>query len=170
MKLALASLLLVLTAGYSDGQAPGSRSHAAVAGAAPSVPLVGRVTDAAHLLTRQEEARLSAKLEKLEKATQHQMVVVTVKSLDGDDVAAFTTRLANSWGIGRKGYDDGVVLLVASKERKARIAVGYGLEKQLPDILCRHIMAQKIVPRFREGDMAGGIEAGVNALIARLTA
>ena len=92
-----------------------------------AVPLAGRVTDTAHILSPQEQATLSGRLAKLEQKTQHQLVVVTVPSLDGRDVANYTRDLANSWGIGRKGYDDGVFLLVAPKERKVQIAVGYGL-------------------------------------------
>jgi len=96
------------------------------------------------------------------------MVIVTASSLDGRDVQSFTTDLANAWGIGRKGFDDGVVLLVAPRERKMRIAVGYGLEKRLSDQDCRTIMDRDMLPKFNKGDLAGGIEAGTNALIARL--
>jgi uncharacterized protein len=70
--------------------------------------------------------------------------------------------------LGRKGYNDGVVLLVAPNEHKVRIAVGYGLEKQLTDEICQQIIAEKMLPRFREGQLAGGIQAGADALIARL--
>ena len=97
------------------------------------------------------------------------MVVATVPTLGGADVATFTKDLANKWGIGRKDYDDGVVLLVAPNERKVRIAVGYGLEKSLTPDLCKQIIDQQMLPRFREGDLAGGIEAGAKALIARLS-
>lgn len=97
------------------------------------------------------------------------MVVATVRTLGGQDIATFTRNLANAWGIGRKDYNDGVVLLVAPNERKARIAVGLGLEKALPDALCRQIMDEQMLPRFREGDLSAGIEAGVDALIARLS-
>ena len=163
--------LLVLAMACSNGQASGSQSSREVAASAraPSVTLGGRVTDAALILTPAQEARLSAKLEQLERTTNRQMVVATVPTLRGEDVATFTRDLANNWGIGRKGYNDGVVLLVAPNERKARIAVGKGLEKTLPDALCQQIMDEQIIPRFREGDLAGGIEAGVNSLVARLS-
>ncbi|GGB96104.1 hypothetical protein GCM10011494_13220 [Novosphingobium endophyticum] len=133
-----------------------------------AVPLAGRVTDAAHILSPQEQATLSARLEKLEQKTQHQLVVVTVPSLGGRDVAEYTRDLANSWGIGRKGYNDGVVLLIAPKERKVRIAVGYGLEKRLSDGACQQIINREMLPSFRKGDLPGGIAAGTDALIARL--
>lgn len=166
-KLIFGSLMLAVSVACSDGQAS-PQSHRDTMAAAPAIALAGRVTDAAQLLTVDQEAALSAKLEKLEQATKHQMVVATVPSLEGQDVAEFTVRLTNSWGIGRKGYNDGVVLLVAPKERKARIAVGHGLEKKLPDGLCQEIMDRRILPRFREGDLAGGIDAGVDALVAKL--
>jgi len=163
--------LLALTMACSAGQTSGSQSRgeAAASTSAPSVALTGRVTDTAEILAPAQKARLSAKLEKLERETGHQMVVATVRTLGGQDIATFTRNLANAWGIGRKDYNDGVVLLVAPNERKARIAVGLGLEKALPDALCRQIMDEQMLPRFREGDLSAGIEAGVDALIARLS-
>ena len=136
--------------------------------AAPAVALTGRVTDAGDILTPEQEATLSTKLEQLEKATRHQVVVATVPTLGGADVATFTRNLANSWGIGREGYDDGVVILVAPNERRVRIAVGYGLEKTLTHDVCQEIIDIQMLPRFLEGDLPGGIEAGANAVIAKL--
>ena len=133
-----------------------------------AIALNVRVTDAANILTPDQEADLSAKSENLERKTGHQLVVVTVTSLGGQDVATFTRNLANQWGIGRKDYNDGVVLLVAPNERKARIEVGMGLEKVLPNERCQQVMDTAIIPHFRQGDMAGGIEAGVDSLIDRL--
>jgi len=135
---------------------------------APVVPLTGRVTDAAHILSPEQVSRLTVKLEQLERTTKHQLVVTTVPSLGGLDVADFTRDLANKWGIGRKGYNDGVVLLVAPNEMKVRIAVGYGLEKTLTHEVCQQIIDRSMLPRLREGDLPGGIEAGTDALIARL--
>lgn len=96
------------------------------------------------------------------------MVVVTVPTLEGQEIAAFTRDLGNAWGIGRIGKDDGVVLLVAPTERKVRIAVGFGLEEQLTDAVCQHIVDAEMLPRFREGDLPAGIAAGADALIERL--
>ncbi len=104
----------------------------------------------------------------LEAATGHQMVVVTVSTLGGQDIASFTTELGNAWGIGSAERDDGIVLLVAPNERKVRIAVGYGLEKRLPDSLCQKIIDEDIIPHFRQRNLPGGIEAGVTALVAFL--
>ena len=85
------------------------------------------------------------------------------------DIANFTRDLANSWGIGRKGYNDGVVLLVAPNEHAVRIAVGYGLERQLTDPVCEQIIKQAMLPHFRRRDLSGGIQAGTDRLIARLS-
>lgn len=134
----------------------------------PPIALAGRVTDQASVLSALRKAALETRLAAFEQASGHQLVVVTVQSLDGADVARFTAALANAWGIGRKGWNDGVVLLVAPKERKVRIAVGDGLGKVLDDAACARIIAQRILPLMREGDLAGGIEAGVTAIIATL--
>lgn len=169
---AFALMALTLASCGQSNSAPSNRDAAAppAAAAAPaSLALTGRVTDAADLLTPAQEASLSAKLERLERTTHHQMVVVTVPSLGGSDIATFTTNLANRWGIGRKGHDDGVVLLVAPNEKKVRIAVGYALEKTLTDAACKQIIQEQMLPNFRKGDLPRGIEAGADALIARLS-
>lgn len=132
--------------------------------------LGGRVTDAADLLTDAQESALVAKLSQLEADKGHQMVVVTVPSLGGRDIAAFTMELGNRWGIGRADHDDGVILLVAPNEKQARIEVGLGLEGRITDAVAQGIMQEKLIPHFRRGDYTAGIEAGTDALIARLTA
>jgi len=134
----------------------------------PKLALEGRVNDAAKLLSEAQVSSLSRQLESLERDTQHQMVVVTVPTLGGEEIATFTRELGNSWGIGRAQQDDGVILLIAPNERKVRIAVGYGLEGKLPDEVCQQILDREIIPLFKEGDLPGGIEAGVEALITRL--
>ncbi len=168
---AFALMALALASCGQSNSVPSNRDPASPpAAAAPaSLALTGRVTDAADVLTPAQEATLSAKLERLERTTRHQMVVVTVPSLGGADIATFTRDLANRWRIGRKGHDDGVVLLVAPSEKRVRIAVGYGLEKTLTDAACKQIIDEQMLPSFREGDLPRGIAAGVDALIARLT-
>jgi uncharacterized protein len=173
MKL-LVSLLIAVVAACSDGQAtnqskPDRSVQQFVTKAQPRIALGGRVTDDADIINEAQEAALTKRLEALEQATGHQMVIVSVTTLDGQEVAAFTRDLANAWGIGRAEQDDGVVLLVAPNERKVRIAVGYGLESALPHALCKKIIDEQIMPRFREGDLPGGIEAGTKALIDQLT-
>jgi uncharacterized protein len=132
------------------------------------IPLAGRVSDAADIIDADTEAALTGQLAALEQATGHQMVVVTVTSLDGQDVADFTRDLGNAWGIGRRNHDDGVVVLIAPNERQVRIAVARGLEKALPDALCKAIIDEQILPHFRADQMQRGIEAGVSALIQRM--
>ena len=133
-----------------------------------SVELLGPVSDHAGLLTPAAEQAIGRKLVDLEKATGHQMVVVTVGSLEGRDIADYTTDLGNAWGIGRKDLDDGVILLVAPNERKVRIAVGYGLEESLSEEFCSAVIQEVILPHFRQGDYFAGIAAGSDALIERL--
>ena len=162
LALALAAACWDRTATDQSRSDPGSNARAA---AAPAVALRGWVTDAAEVIGPQEEASLSARLAEFERRSGRQMVVVTVPSLHGQDIAPFTTALGNSWGIGRAEQDDGIILLVAPNERRGRIAVGLGLEQTLPDALCRQILEREIMPRFRDGRIASGIDAGVAALI-----
>ena len=124
------------------------------------------MTDAADIFDEAQEEELSAKLERLKSATQHQMVIATVTSLEGQDIQAFTTDLANAWGIGRKDFDDGVVVLIAPNERKARMAVGYGLEDTLTDEFCAEVMENSMLPSFRQGEYYTGVDSGVDELIA----
>jgi uncharacterized protein len=132
----------------------------------PAIQLAGRVTDAAEILNPAQESALTAKLEEFERKTKHQMVIVTVPSLGGQDIAIYTRDLANRWGIGREDQDDGVVLLVAPNERKVRIAVGYGLEQTLTQPVCAQIIKEEMIPRFSKGDLPGGVDAGTDALMA----
>jgi len=115
------------------------------------------------------EQRLTPLLQRLEQKSRHQFVIVTVTSLKGETIETFGVRLGRTWAIGRKNIDDGVLLIVAPNEHKVRIEVGYGLEKMLSDPECARIIANKIVPRFQAGDMAGGIEQGAQAIVANLS-
>lgn len=131
--------------------------------------LSGRVVDAADLLPPDAEARIEQKLAALEAATGgkgrgRQLVVATVPSLDGLEIEDYGYRLGRAWGIGQKESDNGAILLVAPNERKVRIEVGYGLEPVLTDALSKVIIEERIVPRFRAGDFAGGIEDGADTI------
>jgi len=128
------------------------------------------VVDQADILPPAAEARLNAGLADLQRKTRHQLAIVTVSSLQGYSINDYTLRLARFWGVGRRHYDDGVVLLVAPKEHKVRIEVGYGLEATLTDPRCAEIIRNRIVPRFERNDLAGGIQAGADAILARLNA
>jgi uncharacterized protein len=131
--------------------------------------LTGRVTDAASIIPDDVEARLTGKLEALEEQSQRQLVVATIPDLQGYDIADYGYRLGREWGIGDEERNDGVLLIVAPNERKVRIEVGYGLEPVITDGLSFLIVNNDIVPRFKEGDIPAGIEAGVDALVTQLT-
>jgi uncharacterized protein len=132
-------------------------------------PLTGRVVDEAGLLDAAQKVALAAKLEALEEKTTDQFVVVTLNSLQDTPIEDFGYRLGRHWAIGQQDKDNGVLLIVAPNERKVRIEVGYGLEGVLTDALTRIIIETSITPRFRQGDMAGGILAGADDVIKVLS-
>ncbi len=137
--------------------------------AAPSFPkLTGRVTDAAGILPADTVAALDAKLAALEKTTTTQLVVATVPDLQGLEIDEYGYQLGRAWGIGQKGTNNGVLLIVAPNERKVRIEVGYGQEGTLTDALTSQIIRRNIIPYFKAGDMAGGVTAGTEALLQLL--
>lgn len=128
-------------------------------------PLTGRIVDEASLLTPEQRAELERKLEKIERTTSIQIVIVTIPSLDGEPIEDYSVRLAQQWRIGQKGLDNGVVILVAKAERKVRLEVGYGLESVIPDGLAGRIIREQITPRFRQNDYYGGLNAAVDAIL-----
>lgn len=130
--------------------------------AEPKFPeLTGRIVDEAGLIFYEDRKALEAQLEALEAKSTDQLVVVTVKSLQGYEIEEFALQLGRKWGIGQKGKDNGVLLVVAPNERKVRIEVGRRLEPILPDGLTGTIIRSTILPAFRRGDFSGGIKAGV---------
>ena len=136
------------------------------AAAEPDFPkLTGRVVDAAGILSPEARTRIDGKIKAHEDKTGDQLVVATVPSLQDLTIEDYGNRLARSWGIGQKKTNNGVLLLVAPKERKVRIEVGYGLEGALTDALSKTIITSAITPRFRQGDFSGGVEAGVDAIL-----
>lgn len=128
-------------------------------------PLTGRVVDLAGLLDDAEEGALVAQLESHEQETGNQLVVATVSSLDGRDIADYANRLGRFWQIGAAEVDNGVLLVVAPNERKVRIEVGYGLEGALTDSLSSIIIQREILPPFRSNNYPEGIRQGVNAIL-----
>ncbi len=143
---------------------------AGMAIAAPTFPkLTGRVVDEADVIPAAAEVSLDQKLAALEAATTDQFVVVTLKSLQGLEIADYGYQLGRAWAIGQKGKDNGVLLIVAPAEHDVRIEVGYGLEGDLTDAVTRLIIEQSILPKFRSGDMAGGIVAGADDIIKVLS-
>ena len=131
--------------------------------------LTGRVVDSANLLPMADRTALTDKLTALEKRTGHQVVVVTIRSLGGHEIADYGVTLGRTWGIGRKDVNDGVLLIVAPNERKVRIEVGYGLEKALRDEEAAAIINQAILPAFKAGDFPRGIAAGVDGVIREIS-
>src|SRR6476619_6323940 len=131
--------------------------------------LTGRVVDDAGILDAGTRAALTQKLAEFEAKTSDQLVVVTLKSLQGTSVEDFGVELGRHWQIGQKGKNNGVLLIVAPNERKVRIEVGYGLEGALTDAVSRLIIENAILPRFRAGDFPGGINRGVDDIISVLT-
>lgn len=131
-------------------------------------PLTGRVVDEAHILPDAAKVQLTQELELFEQQTRHQLVVVTLKSLQGAEIEEYGVALGRKWGIGRKGKDDGVLLIVAPNERRVRIEVGYGLEGKLTDALSSQIIQDVIIPEFKHGDMTTGTMNGARAIIGVL--
>ena len=132
-------------------------------------PLTGRVVDSANIIPPDVSGRITAKLASLESKSGIQLVVATVKSLDGDEIEPYANALFRAWGLGEKQKNNGVLLLVAPNERKVRIEVGYGLEGTLTDALSKVIITNAMAPRFKTGDYGGGIERGVDDIITVLT-
>jgi uncharacterized protein len=131
--------------------------------------LTGRVVDQANLLKPEERTALEAKLKAHEDKTSDQVVVATIRSLEGTSIEDYANRLFRTWQLGQKKNDNGALLLVAPAERKVRIEVGYGLEGALTDALSKVIITTAIAPQFQQGDFAGGIDAGVDAILSILT-
>ena len=132
-------------------------------------PLTGRVVDAANIIPQPVADQITAKLAALESKSGIQLVVATVKSLDGDEIEPYANALFRAWGLGEKQKNNGVLLLVAPNERKVRIEVGYGLEGTLTDALSKIIITNAMAPRFKTGDYGGGIARGVDDIITVLT-
>jgi uncharacterized protein len=142
---------------------------ASPASAAPAFPtLSGRVVDGANLLPPQTEAELTARLAALETDTGRQLVVVTVPDLQDYSIEDYGYQLGRQWGIGEAKADNGVLFIVAPNERKVRIEVGYGLEPILTDALSSVILQTAVLPRFKAGDLPGGVVAGTEAIAAQL--
>jgi uncharacterized protein len=131
--------------------------------------LSGRVVDQAGVINAQTRGNLETKLKDLEDKSGIQLVVATVKSLQGSDIETYANQLFRLWKLGQAQKNNGVLLLVAPNEHKVRIEVGYGLEGTLTDALSSVIIASAIIPRFKTNDYSGGIERGVDGIISVLS-
>jgi len=127
--------------------------------------LKGRVNDYGDMLSSSTERQLDAVLGDLERTDSTQIAVLTIPSLEGDSLEDFSIRVAEKWGIGQKGKDNGAILIISKNDRKIRIEVGYGLEGTLTDLTSGRIIRNVIVPYFKRGDFNAGISNGVHAMI-----
>jgi uncharacterized protein len=127
--------------------------------------LRARVTDLAGILTPDQVNRLDALLQDLENTDSTQVAVLIIPSLENDSLEDYSMRVAEAWKLGQKGRDNGAIFVVSMKDRAIRIEVGYGLEEKLTDARSNQIIRNDIIPRFREGDFYGGIEAGTTGII-----
>jgi uncharacterized protein len=132
----------------------------------PVPPLTARVIDLTGILSGDAVNRIEAELAALETHKGSQIVVLVVPTTHPEEIEQYGIRAAEQWKLGRKGVDDGAILLVAKDDRRVRIEVGYGLEGALPDAIANRIVDETIAPHFRSRDYEGGIEAGVKQMIA----
>lgn len=138
-------------------------AHAAM----PPKP-TGPVLDQANIIPDDQEAALAQRLSAYNAQTGRAVIVATIASLDGDDVASYTNNLFRAWGVGGQKTDQGLLFLIAPNDRRVRIEVGYGLEEYMPDVLAGRIIASAVTPRFKAGDYPGGINAGVDQILTQL--
>jgi uncharacterized protein len=129
-------------------------------------PLQGRVNDYAGILSGVTVQHLDSLLANLEREESTQLVVLTIKSLEGAVLEEYSLQVLETWGLGQAGLDNGALLLIAHNDRRLRIEVGYGLEGSLTDLTAGRIISQVITPHFRQADFDQGVIAGVTAMIA----
>src|SRR5947209_7972198 len=128
-------------------------------------PLTGRVVDRTATLGSGDIAALDKTLRDFEARKGSQIAVLIGPTTQPETIEQYSIRVAEAWKIGRKKIDDGAILVVAKDDRKLRIEVGYGLEGALTDVTSKRIIDEEITPKFKSGDFAGGISAGVNRMI-----
>lgn len=131
----------------------------------PIPPLEARVTDLAGSLQPEQKAALESRLAAFEQQKGSQIAVLLVPTTQPESIEQYGIRVAENWQLGRKGVDDGLLVLMATEDRAVRIEVGYGLEGVIPDAIANRVIEEIMIPHFREGDVAGGLNAGVERLI-----
>lgn len=130
-------------------------------------PIPGRmVNDFSDILTSEEEYRLEEKLVKFNNETSTQIAIVTLDDIKGYDINEYAAMLGEKWGVGQKGKDNGIVILIAPKLRKVSIQVGYGLEGIIPDAIAKRIIQNEIIPEFKNGKYFTGLDKATNILIS----
>ena len=127
------------------------------------------VTDRAELLDASQEISLNTKLKNFEQQSGAQFIIYTFPSLEGESVEDFTIRCVERWKVGQKKYDNGLVVFVFREERVIRIETGYGLEGSVTDAVSSRVIRESIAPHFQAGNWFAGLNAGADALIARIT-
>lgn len=127
-------------------------------------PLKARVTDLTGTLDAAQKSALEQKLAAFEAKKGAQVAVLMLPTTQPETIEQYAVRVEETWKLGRKGVDDGVLLVIAKEDRKLRIEVGYGLEGVLPDAVAKRIIADDIAPRFKQGDFYGGVTAGVERI------
>jgi len=148
-----ASLLAACTAAAEDEASPSQQ---------------GRVRDLAGILEPEVETRLTARLAAAEASYGPQVGIVTVVSLNGKPIEEFTTAYANQWGLGDNDRDDGLIIVVAPNERKARIGTGLGIERTYSDDWAQEVIDKTLLPQFRQGNYGRGLEAAVDMIVVRM--
>ena len=144
-------------------------SAAALAqGVLPVPALAGRVIDQTGMLDAAQQAALSQKLANIEQTLGSQVVVMLVPTTQPEDIAAFAQRVGDSWKVGRRHVGDGLLIVVATQDRRVRIEVAKALEGAIPDLMAQRIINEHITPAFKAGDYAGGLNAAVDAVAARI--
>ena len=126
--------------------------------------LTGFVNDRADMISPDVELKLENFLREFERSDSTQIAILTIPSLEGEALEEYSLRVAETWGLGRKGKDNGILLLVSRDDHKIRIEVGYGLEGKLTDLMAGRIVDNEITPYFRKGNFDAGIIAGISAL------
>lgn len=164
--LSLLLLSLSLFSGSATVSAAPALSQDATAAGETTIPaLKSRVTDLTGTLNAAEQQALEQKLAAFEQRKGSQLAVLIVASTGQETIEQFGIRVGEQWKIGRKGTDDGILLIVAKADRTLRIEVGYGLEGVIPDAIAKRVISETIVPKFKTGDFAGGIDAGMTQLM-----
>ena len=148
--------------------AAGAPSAVAQQDLQPVPALTAHVIDATGTLDAARKFSLEGKLAAFEQSSGSQVVVLMVATTQPEDIASYANRVGNAWKIGRKDVGDGLILLVAKNDRKLRIEVAKSLEGAVPDLAASNIIEEAITPRFKQGDFAGGIDAGVDQIMARI--
>jgi uncharacterized protein len=130
----------------------------------PVPPLVHRVTDLTDTLSQDEQSTLESRLARFEQQQGSQIAILIVPTTQPEAIEQYSIRVVDAWKLGRKGVDDGILILLAKNDRKVRIEVGYGLEGTIPDAIANRIVEETLVPHFKQGDFFGGLGLAIDQL------